>query len=148
MIPNPIIISSWEEYHYCIERGYQPLLNKFIQMEINFRIEVQKAIFGHCIIGRGDIPQANERFYRWCWDHKPHYCEETMKPLRNYSAVYISHILTRGAHPEMALDPRNTNILDFMPHQDWESEITRHTMRIYPANQLVIEQLKNEYQIK
>ena len=98
---EPYLITDRDEYQYCIQRGFNPLLDcKFFQMEINLRVEIQKEIFGHCIFGRGNIPAANERFYRWIWDHKPHRCEETMRPLFSYSAVYISHILTRGANPE------------------------------------------------
>jgi len=146
------LITDRDEYQYCIQRGFNPLLDcKFFQMEINLRVEIQKEIFGHCIFGRGNIPAANERFYRWVWDHKPHRCEETMRPLHSYSAVFISHILTRGANPEMAHDPRNINILYFDSHNRWENPgdgpgKNRETMRIYPGNMRMIELLKTEYQ--
>lgn len=128
-----------------MERGHDPLLHRFILMTILFRVEVQKQTFGHTIFGRGDIPKANDRFYHWVWDHKTHVCENCMKPLWNYSAVFISHILTRGANPEMAHDPRNTNILCFECHNTWEDETTRKSMRIYDQNQLTINLLKSEY---
>ena len=125
-----------------------PLLpNKFFTLDIKLREQIQKEMFGRCVIGRGDIPQANERFFRWIWDHKPHYCEECMKPLRTYSAVYCSHILSRGAHPEMAHDPRNINILCFDHHNQWENG-DRKRMRIYPGNQMIIKELENDYNIK
>ena len=135
----PVPIETREEYDYAVFRGFEPLIDKRFKMPIELRIEVQRAKFG-----AGHSPEENERFYCWCWEHLPHVCEETGKPLREYSAVYISHILTRGAHPEMAHDPRNVNILSFEKHNQWENGDREH-MRIYPGNQLRIEQLKREY---
>lgn len=140
-----IVISSVEEYNYCIQRGYQPLLDSNFKLDIDFRINIQRQIFGNSFISKGDVVQANQRFYNWMWDHKPHYCEECLKPLPNYSSIYISHILTRGAFPEMAHDPRNINILCFDDHSKWETG-KRETMRIYPGNKKIITLLKNEYQ--
>lgn len=147
-----IVIDDRESYNYVVSRGFQPLLDiRNFRLEIGLRVEIQREIFGHCVFGRGDIPAANERFYRWVWNHKPHICEETMRPLKSYSATYISHILTRGANPEIAHDPRNVNILSFECHNRWENpgegtERSRETMRIYPGNMRIIELLKTEYQ--
>lgn len=142
-----IIIDDRESYNYVVSRGYQPLLDiKLFKMDIRLRVEIQRELFEHCITGRGaNIMAANERFFRWVWEHKPHRCEETLKPLANYSAVYCSHILTRGAFPEIAHDPRNINILCFESHNRWENG-DRERMRIYPANMRLIELLKSEYQ--
>ena len=134
-----IRIETREEYTYCKSRGYEPLLDRRFDVDINLRVEIQRDLFGS-----GHTPAENERFYRWCWDHKPHVCEETMRPIRYYSAMHVSHILTRGAHPEMAHDPRNVNILTFEMHNRWENG-NRATMRIYAGNMLIAEQLKNEY---
>lgn len=143
---EPYLITDRDEYQYCIQRGFQPLLDiRNFRLEIRLRVEIQRKIFGHCITGRGNITAANERFFRWVWDHKPHQCEETMKPLHNYSAVYCSHILTRGSHPEVAHDPRNINILSFESHNRWENG-DRQNMRIYPGNMRLIELMKTEYQ--
>lgn len=139
------LITTTAEYDYCVKHGYEPLLfNKFFRLDINLRVEIQKRLFGHCTIGRGNIPQANERFYRWCWEHLPHRCEETLRPLTAYSACYVSHILARGAYPEMAHDPRNVNILSYAMHAEWENG-KREEMRIYKANAEKIEILKSEY---
>lgn len=140
------LITDRQEYQYCIQKGHQPLLDiRNFQLEIGLRIEIQREIFGHCIFGRGNIPAANERFFRWVWEHKPHYCEETMRPLNKYSAVYCSHIITRGSHPEMSHDPRNINILSLESHNRWENG-DRQNMRIYKSNIQIIELLKREYQ--
>lgn len=141
------LLTDRDEYQYCINRGYNPLIDiRNFKMDIRLRVEIQRELFGHCVFGRGaNIMAANERFFRWVWDNKPHRCEECLKPLRNYSAVYCSHILTRGAFPEAAHDARNINILCFEHHNEWENG-NRERMRIYPANMRLIELMKAEYQ--
>lgn len=143
---DKILLTTQPEYDLVVSRGFQPLLsNRFFRLDIKLRIVIQRQIFGHCVTGRGsDIIAANDRFFHWVWEHKPHYCEECMKPLRSYSAVYCSHILTRGAHPEMAHDPRNINILCFDHHNQWENG-NKERMRIYTKNQQIISELKNDY---
>lgn len=134
-----IFIGTRNEYDLCKASGYEPLIDRRFVMDIRLRVSIQRELFG-----TGHTPAENERFYRWCWDHYPHQCSETMRPLRQYSATYVSHILTRGAHPEMAKDPRNVNILSFEMHNKWENG-DRRSMRIYAGNMLVAEQLKREY---
>lgn len=145
MIVEQALITDRYEYDYCVERGFEPLIDtRNFKMDIRLRVELQREIFGHCTFGRGDIPVANQRFFRWVWDHKPHYCEETLRPLQGYSAVYCSHILSRGAHPDMAHDPRNINILCPEMHERWENG-DREGMRIFEGNQRIIEMLREEY---
>lgn len=143
---EPILLTERWEYDYCVSRGYEPLLDiRNFRLDIRLRVEIQRELFGHCVFGRGDVPVANQRFFRWVWDHKPHRCEETMRPLNDYSAVYCSHILARGAFPEMAHDPRNINILCFEMHEKWEHG-QREKMRIYAGNIRMINLLVKEYQ--
>ena len=143
---EPCIITARFEYDYCIARGFNPLVDtRNFKMNIHLRIEIQKELFGRCVFGRGEnIQAANDRFFRWVWDHKPHYCEETLRPLNNYSAVHLSHILTRGGFPEMAHDPRNINILTLESHNRWEHG-DRENMRIYDKNCRIIELLIEDY---
>lgn len=136
---EPCLIDTRECYEFARLHGLEPLIDRHFALEINLRVSIQRELFG-----TGHTPEENEKFYRWCWEHYRHQCAETMRPLYNYSAVYISHILTRGAHPEMAHDPRNVNILCFEAHNRWENG-DRESMRIYQANLLTIEQLKKEY---
>lgn len=139
---EPYLITERWEYDYAVSRGFEPLIDtRHFRLDIRLRIEIQREKFG-----TGHTPEENEKFYRWVWEHKPHYCEETMRPLPNYSATFVSHILTRGANPEMAHDPRNVNILCFEMHNKWENG-DRKGMRIYPANAMRIEELKRDYQI-
>jgi hypothetical protein len=139
-----IRIETMEEYNYCESRGYTPIVDKNFDLEINLRVKVQKQIFGNFAFGKNNIPLANDLFYHWVWEHKPNFCEECIKPLRNYSSVHVSHILSKGANAEMAHDPRNTNILCFNCHSKWENG-KRHQMRINSSNQQIITKLKKEY---
>lgn len=137
---DSVLITERSEYDYCVSRGFEPLLDKHFRLDIRLRVEIQRDLFGH-----DDVERINERFYRWVWEHKPHICEETLRPLRAYSAVYVSHILSRGAHRDIAIDPRNTNILCGEMHAQWETG-NRRAMRIYEGNARTIELLKKEYQ--
>ena len=134
------LIDSRELYDYAVSRGYEPLIDKRFPMDIHLRVSIQRELFG-----RGHTPAENEKFYRWCWAHYPHICQETLRPLYQYSAVYVSHILTRGANPAMAHDPRNVNLLCWEMHNKWENG-DRQSMRIWAGNQLTIQMLKTEYQ--
>lgn len=136
---EPIVIDTRPDYDYCVAQGYEPLVDRRFVMAHQLRVSVQREKFG-----TGHTPEENERFYRFCWKHKPHICEECMKPLKEYSATYISHIRTRGAFPEMAFDCRNVNILCFNHHNQWENG-ERKIMRIYGVNEFTIENLEREY---
>lgn len=142
---EPYFITEREDYDFFVSRGCEPLIDeRHFRLDIRLRVVLQREIFGHCTFGRGEIPVANQRFFRWVWDHKPHRCEETLRPLPNYSATYCSHIMTRGAHPEMAHDPRNINILCPEMHDKWENG-QREKMRIFGPNIQLIERLRREY---
>lgn len=110
-----------------------------IQMPIRLRVEIQDSLFQ-----AASHTAALQKFYRWCWDNKPHRCEETGTPLYIYRSVHISHIMSRGAHAEKSFDPRNTNILIPTAHSQWETG-ERSIMRIYWRNQKTIELLRKEY---
>lgn len=138
---KPYEIGEMWEYLYAKSRGIEPLMGlRKLPIYHPLRVEIQRQLFG-----TGHTPAENKKFFRFVWENKPHYCEECLKPLANYSAVYCSHILTRGAHPEMAHDPRNINILCFEHHNQWEQATTRKTMRIYQKNSITIKMLEAEY---
>lgn len=141
-MPNSIHISTNSEYNYCINRGYQPLVDPLFVLSHELRVGLQNKLFED-----GCIPASNSKFYHFMWENRPHHCEECLKPLHSYSAAFISHILSRGAHPAMAHDPRNVNILCFFHHTEWENG-NRTGMRIYNGNMRIIDVLLNEYKGK
>ena len=131
-------ITTKQEYDYAIVRGYDPLYDERIPMDIALRKQIQKEKFG------SNSARGNSIFYRYCLENYPLVCEECGRPIDFPSAVNVSHILSRGAHPEMAHDPRNVNILCFEHHAKWENG-DRKSMRIYTKNEKIIEKLKREY---
>lgn len=133
-----MIIGERWEYDYCVSRGIDPLVDTRIELPIALRKSIQKEKFG------GNNAEGNSKFYRYCIEHLPHRCEECLRPIEHPTATNVSHILTRGAHPEMAHDPRNVNMLCFEHHAKWENG-NRKSMRIYERNQKTIEKLKQEY---
>ena len=145
MNKSQVLLPDKFSYDFAVRRGCEPLIDSRFKLPIKLRVEIQKELFGKCIIGRGNIPQANDRFYRWVFSRKGGICEETGQPIHSYAAVHVSHIYSRGAHPEMAHDPRNTNILIVEKHTQWENERKRKGMKIYRKNIEIMELLKNEY---
>lgn len=138
-----IHVTTRSEYDYIVSRGYEPLLEwRYFTMDIKLRIEIQKEIFGE-----GCFVTENQRYYKWCWDHKLQYCEETAQPLYDYSAKYVSHIISKGADRRMATDPRNVNLLIPQMHSKWEfgKDNIKRTMNIYKMNRYIIEILKSDY---
>lgn len=138
---NAYRISTREEYDYALKRGYDALHDERFALPIALRKSIQKERFG------GNDEEGNEKFYRYCIEAFPHVCEECGKPIRHPSAFNVSHILTRGAHPDKAHDPRNINILCVECHARWENG-NRETMRIFARNQRTIQKLKQEYDWK
>ena len=82
-------------------------------------------------------------YYRKAWDNSPKVCEECGVVLKGYSATFVSHILARGSHPELALHPLNHNILCYEHHHQWEFS-DRTKMKIFNKNQLTINKLKTQ----
>lgn len=139
------IIGTYQQYQDFVAMGFEPLIDwRKFEIEIRLRVQIQRNIFGHRELTKGDIRASNDRFYRWCFEHKRQSCEETGQPIYEYSSVHVSHIITKGSHPEMAHDPRNTNILIFTKHNRWESGNYKG-MKIYPLNMIIIELLRKEY---
>lgn len=132
-------IETRKDYKESKSYGFEPLVDDRFEIAHSLRVEVQKEVFGD-----GHTPAENEKFYRWVWDHKPHICEECMKPLNGYSATYVSHICSRGSEPMMAHDPRNVNILCFRCHTKYENG-NRESMRIWRKDERIKATLKQEY---
>ena len=140
-------IASIDDYLDELSLGNQPLSNwKKYAIDFLLRMDIQQQLFGKTQLSKGNIPTANQKYYAWKWDNSLNVCEECAKPLHNYSSYYISHILTRGSHPEMAHDPRNSRILCDKCHDLTENEDTHRELKIYEVDLIIIEILKYEYQ--
>ena len=135
------MVTTREDYDFLLSRGIDCLYDRRFHLEIGLRRQIQKEKFG------GNNAEGNAKFYSYCLHHFPHVCENCGKPLPNATATNVSHILTRGSHPEMAHDPRNINVLCFECHNLWEHKTTRNRLRLWfvEKNERTIEQLKREY---
>ena len=138
-------ITSREEYEALKARGIDALFyDKNLRLDIGLRKEIQEEIFG-----KGNHQRANQKFYRMAWEKSTprmgsHFCQECHKKLESYSATYISHILSRGAHPEMAYDLRNFNILCADCHMKYDQG-EKEKMKIWRRSEVIIRELKKEY---
>lgn len=92
------------------------------------------------------------KWYKKQYDDSDKLCEECTliaqghgvineRILEPYDCTYVSHILSRGAFPELALHPKNKNILCPQHHREWETG-DYEKMKIYPGNLLVIDELQ------
>ena len=69
---------------------------------------------------------------RKIWAERPHYCVETGEYLGTVlRKVYLSHLLSKGAHPELRHDPRNIVLHSASAHQRWEFGKNRHETKTY-----------------
>lgn len=135
------IINSYQDYLLAVQNKFQPLIDTNFHIDIQLRAEIQDTLFGK------KFPANDDRFFRWVWKYKPHYCEETGMEIPRFAAVHMSHILSKGAFPEMRYDPRNINIVLYHIHNIWEFGLEKEKMKlkIYLKNQQIIETLKHEY---
>lgn len=128
-----IEILSISDYLNQSDSGDDVLSSPDYLIPIKLREEIQKLKF-----------PTDASFYNYCWKKKAHWCEECGAYLSAYSASFISHILTKGAHTEKRRDPRNVNILCLKHHHQWEFG-KRKEMEIYQANMLLRDKLILEY---
>lgn len=134
-------ITNREDYDALLKRGIDCLYDKRYHLEIGLRREIQREKFGK------NDDAGNALFYAYCIKHFPHVCENCGKPIEHPWATNVSHIITRGSHPEMAHDPRNVNILCWFCHSAWEHTTTRHYLNLWflEKNARTIQLLKQEY---
>lgn len=134
-------ITNREDYDALLKRGIDCLYDKRYHLEIGLRREIQREKFGK------NDDEGNAKFYAYCIKHFPHVCENCGKPIKHPWATNVSHILSRGSHPEMAHDPRNVNILCWDCHTAWEHTTTRNKLNPWfvEKNERTIQMLKQEY---
>lgn len=136
------MITTREEYEELLSRGIDALYNERGGILDNaLRRELQREKFG-----KNDA-LGNSKFYKYCIKNRPMVCEHCGRPIRNPSAVNVSHILSKKEFPEGSHDARNINILCFGCHTRWEYRTTRASMNPWflEKNERTITKLKNEY---
>jgi 5-methylcytosine-specific restriction endonuclease McrA len=131
MSDQRIEIRNVDDYLQYKGEWVEPLILSEIFNVIN-REEIIKTLFPE------NTPENDFRFYQWIWRIKPHWCENCGLPLKNYSAIFVSHIKTRGAHTEIRYEPLNANLLCLECHNKWEYGTLekKETMFIYWLNLL------------
>lgn len=76
---EPILLTERYEYEYCVARGYEPLLDiRNFRLDIRLRVEIQRELFGHCVLGRGDDRKAINNAAGWS-DCKKQYLLDCVK---------------------------------------------------------------------
>ena len=137
----PIELFSCSDYEAALKRGFFPLHDwRRFEMANDLRKYLTDEIFS-LTTGARSITKSNLKFYHVAWKISQHYCEECGLILHHYNACFISHILTKQAHPEHAFDLRNYNILCKECHNKWEYGVKRD-MKIFRKNQLAIEAMR------
>ena len=136
------LVTTREDYDILLSKGIDCLYDPRFDLEIGLRIAIQKEKFGK------NDDEGNAKFYHYCLTHFPMVCENCGKPIRYPWATNVSHILTRGAHPEASHDPRNISILCAQCHELYEHSTTRDQLRMWyvEKTERVKEMLKKEYQ--
>lgn len=135
------LVTTREDYDILLSKGIDCLYDPRFDLEIGLRIAIQKEKFGK------NDDEGNAKFYHYCLTNFPMVCENCGKPIRYPWATNVSHILTRGAHPEMAHDPRNISILCAQCHELYEHSTTRDQLRMWyvEKTERIKEELKREY---
>jgi hypothetical protein len=79
------------------------------------------------------------------WAKSTKSCSECDLPLMYFNPAFLSHILSKGAYPELRLDPENIQIHCFDCHQQWEFG-DKKSMKCY--NEKLINKLKLKANVK
>ena len=69
---KPVVIHTREDFESATKRGFNPLCEDAwrLPMAIDLRREIQREMFGK------NNAAGNQKFYKYCLEHKPLVCEE------------------------------------------------------------------------
>ena len=133
-------------------KGYSPPFTQTIIQKEYKPIKRSKIVStGRAKMKRKEILEKDKITYFIVFNSKSNFCEEcdSLLPDKfldkngNINAIYqYSHILSKGSHPEHRHNPKNFNRFCFDCHQKWEFG-DKKTMRVYNANQIIIQELKS-----
>ena len=65
-------------------------------------------------------PTGEKEVFKEIWEELDNNCYVCSKQLTNYSHIYMSHILSKGAYPAFRLNKKNIIIKCFSCHQKWD----------------------------
>lgn len=87
---------------------------------------------------------SDTAFYNEIWNERPHSCEECGCNLGEHWERYMfSHLITKGAHPDLRHDKRNISLSCMPCHSRWETG-DRKNMRIFTRYKDTILELLRE----
>lgn len=81
--------------------------------------------------------------FKEIWNERPHFCEVSGKPLKEFSVGLFSHVLTKGAYPGFRLYKKNIVLCTYEWHQTWE--IGNRDLPELKFKKLLSDVLKSEY---
>ena len=135
-----------KKYYLCEECNYKRLHGDKPRKKHPLRSQSKKHLFTRA---------QEERCYEEVFNSKSHRCEECGVELssvfrdedgRVVDRYQYSHILSKGAWPELRFHPKNFNRLCMSCHTRWESG-DRKSMSIFERNKVVIEGLLRERRV-
>ena len=115
-----------------------------------------KIIIQSKIDNRVQRVETDKNTYFQVFNNLPHKCQECNCDLPNEfldergninMVEQYSHILSKGSHPQFRNKVKNLNRLCLRDHQKWEFG-KREEMKIYESNQIIIQELRDEYNNK
>lgn len=87
---------------------------------------------------------ADTAFYNEIWAERNHSCEECGRNLGDTWKRYMfSHLITKGAHPDLRYDKRNIVLKCLECHNRWENG-DRRNMRVFARYRDTISQMLKE----
>ena len=98
------------------------------------------------------IAQEDNSFFRGIWDERPHVSEVSGEPLGDkFKAVFMSHVLSKGAFPRFRHYKPNIVLMSFDEHDAWGNSHKQNSEEFKRkfANVLELkERLKREYYLR
>ena len=136
--PHVEIVSGWStrENKRCAEceskRRTAAQLERFRESIAKKEIVPYRPSYAKITERQKDKQSRDKELNSEIWASRPHVCDNCGKNLpATPIKSFFSHLLTKGAHPELRFDPENI-VLSCVPcHNLWESDGRRETMATY-----------------
>lgn len=70
------------------------------------------------------VPSGELELFKKLWSERPHVCQVTGEPIREFEVSLFSHLLSKAAYNSLRLNPENIWIVTRQIHNEW------HTMSL------------------